>query len=543
MEDILWWYSKKYNRKPCLCCAVNGPAALPDRHMGILKSESYRRGVINSTILNMVAKAVGFINSLLIINLFGPVFETDIYFLILATVALLSGFVNGMDNLVLIPEAMRLRYSSGPLAENAFLNYFIRIYIIIGAVIALLVLISPVLFYSVFSDFRIADLRQKEQLLFLSAFLFPVQLLNSLFTSILSSHKYFTASMFTALVNSIFSIVLLLSLNGVLGIYSAVIAVLSGYCINFLWLAYYMWKELHWRFFLPPKRPLKKFMHAAGLMMLNILPVSLRSYFTVYLITGIGAGVITSYNYGQQLSLLPHNLIAIQLIAVAGVKLNELSSRNEEAEMNRFTTDLLRLLYFVMLPVGAVIALSSADITQFLFGYSQKIKPEALSSISLVIFFMALTLPNVALDLALTRVVMARQKIKEGVVYAVLTHFVFVILVFAGVRLLGLKGFLIAYLAGNTLFLPALYYFVLKKSAPFIKYLDWIRSSAGFILFNLLLMTLLLLLKQLLPGGIYPVLMIAATGVVYVTAVLIFNRVTGYYKPANQFLDKFLFSK
>jgi putative peptidoglycan lipid II flippase len=511
--------------------------------MALLKSESYRKGAVSSTLLNVIAKGIGFINSLLIIYIFGSGFETDLYFLILSTVTLVTSFINGIDSLVLIPEAMRLRINEGPEREKKFLNFFIRLYTGIGLVIAAFILLLPVLFYSFFSEFSKTALENKNAVLMLSAVLFPVQLLNSLFISILASHKYFTIPMLTALVNSIISITVLVILRDSLSITGAAIAVLSGYIINFCWLFLYLRKELQWNFFSKVQRPSGTVVRNIFLMELNILPVLLRNYITVFLLTGLGAGVMTAYNYGQQISLLPHALLATQIVTVAGIKFNELSSKNQREDLDAMLNGFLKLLYIILLPLAAIMSLTSGEAASFIFGYSKKIQPDTINNISLVIFFMALTLPNLAMDLTLSRLLMAQQKIKEGLPYALITHFVFFVLVFAGISFFGLKGFLWAYFTGNNIFLPVLYYFLLKKTIPFIQYTKWIKSSLPFIFFNIVLIAVFLIVKEQLPLQAPALVVITVTATLYITAVVLFNKMFNYYRPINELLAKLFVTK
>lgn len=68
----------------------------------MIKSASYKKGVVVSTLLNIFAKGIGFLNTLIITFYFGVNAGTDIYFYILAVAALITGSINGIDYLVLV---------------------------------------------------------------------------------------------------------------------------------------------------------------------------------------------------------------------------------------------------------------------------------------------------------------------------------------------------------------------------------------------------------------------------------------------------------
>ncbi|MBK6634358.1 MAG: hypothetical protein IPG38_08605 [Chitinophagaceae bacterium] len=80
----------------------------------MLKTESYKKGVVVSTMLNILVKGIGFINTLIIAFYFGANAGTDIYFFVLSiTVLVTTGMLNGIDSIILIPQAMKLREREG----------------------------------------------------------------------------------------------------------------------------------------------------------------------------------------------------------------------------------------------------------------------------------------------------------------------------------------------------------------------------------------------------------------------------------------------
>ena len=76
----------------------------------MLKTESYRKGILYSVFFNFVARSIAFLNAFVIAFYFGTNSTTDLYFYVLSFVTIVAGFINGMDTFVLIPESMRLRH-------------------------------------------------------------------------------------------------------------------------------------------------------------------------------------------------------------------------------------------------------------------------------------------------------------------------------------------------------------------------------------------------------------------------------------------------
>jgi len=386
-------------------------------------------------------------------------------------------------------------------------------------------------------------LGQQNLMLALSAVLFPIQLLNSLFVSILSSHRYFTVPMLVSLVNSLVSITVLVLLGTVFSITGAVIAVIAGYVVNFVWLIFFMRKHLHWNFFEKPVRPAGKVFHNIFLMQINLLPISLRSYITTLLLSGLGAGVITALNYGQQISFIPEMLILTQVIAVVGIKFNELSAKGAQKDLNLVFSDLLSLLFLIILPVAAVLAIMSEEVVREIFGRSNKISRETMDNIAMIIYFMALTLPARSLDMVMTKLITAQQKIKEGVIYGIITHVIVTLFIFIGLKFYGLKGYLAAFFIGNVILLPLLYFLLIKKMAPFIDFTKWLIRSAPFILFNILLIIGFIQLKKYFLLEMHPLLSISLVSAGYFSAVVIFNYLSGYYEPVNSIIRKTILRK
>jgi len=53
----------------------------------MLKTESYKKGIVISTGLNVIVKAILFLNSIVIAYYFGTSIDTDLYFYIFSTIS------------------------------------------------------------------------------------------------------------------------------------------------------------------------------------------------------------------------------------------------------------------------------------------------------------------------------------------------------------------------------------------------------------------------------------------------------------------------
>ena len=100
--------------------------------MLLLKTESYRKGVIYSSLFNVTGKSVAFIQQWLIGYYFGMGTASDVFFFTYNIILFLSYFFLNMTTSVLIPSGMRIRNQESDEASRSFFNGFILIYVIIA---------------------------------------------------------------------------------------------------------------------------------------------------------------------------------------------------------------------------------------------------------------------------------------------------------------------------------------------------------------------------------------------------------------------------
>lgn len=491
------------------------------------KQESYKKGIIASTLLNIGSRGIGFINSLLLVYLFGTNAGTDSYFLVVSTLGFISSFLIGIINYVVIPESMRIRQNKNIAAEQSYVNFFFWLFLAIGALLLILVVSSPVYFYSLFSKFKESDLTQYQLLLTISCLLFPLNLLINLLVMVLSSHKYFTVPMIVAMVNSIVSIAMLFILKAYFGVTAAVIAFVTGSLINMAWVTWYLVKRLHWNFF-TITTPTRTNWRNILLMEINLIPVSFRSYVTVYMLSGLGAGIITSYNYGMQIALIPEIMVVSQVSAVLAIKYNELSAASDTVGIDKLFQKSMRLLFFGLLPVGILIFLLSPEFLRVLFIFKNK---EEISSLMLIAGFMscfAVALPFRALDVMISNIMTAQQKIKQGVVFAVLLHCSVILLTILAVHFFGLLGFYYLTVIIYVFMIPLFYYFFTRRVLSFIKIGMWVKRTATYFLPMAMVATGLFFFKKyfLLHTNIW--ITIATITALMVVAVFSVNKVVKY---------------
>src|SRR5690606_25598155 len=216
--------------------------------MPILKTESYKKGIAYSTLLNVVSKGLVFINSLVVAFYFGTQIKTDIYFYTYNTIVILSAFITSLNASVLIPESMRIRIKEGEEKSKEFLNLFIYGYIALTSIIVIVFIADPVHIFKAMSSFELQSIENQKSILLLAVPLIVMMPLVNLLTDIMASYKYFTAPMIAGIINGVFSIVFVVVFHSVLDIISLLFGLLASYSINLLLLIFLMAKKLSWNF-------------------------------------------------------------------------------------------------------------------------------------------------------------------------------------------------------------------------------------------------------------------------------------------------------
>lgn len=490
--------------------------------ISMLKTESYKKGIIFSTGLNIIAKGLYFLNTLIIAFYFGAGIGTDIYFFVISIALLItSGMLNSIDAIILIPRAMKLRESDGETASRNFINFFIYLYLFIGVIIFLAAAVAPVLFYNVFSKFKPDVLVQHKYLLYAGAALIFFQLINNFLGAILSSYKYFTVTILTSLITSLCSIIVTVFFHRQLGIAGTLAAVAASYGINFLFLLAIMKLRLQWQFGKFTVVKTKELWSNIGLLQLNILPVWLRNYITLFLLSGLGVGIVSSVNLAQQAAGIIDTLVIAQVLAVAGIKFNELYAKQNIALLNELFIKVANFLLLVLLPAVVIIFFYAGDFAVLIFKRGN-MAGSSLDMVSLCLKYLILLSPLMLLNSICTRIFSAAQMVRQGLLYSISAHIIFLLLTIILINWLQLKGYLYAMLAGYSIII-FFFYHLFKTKLSQIDFASVLKFGIKQLLINLIIAIPVFFACQKITGINYIVLLLIAA-FIQVAVMGIINR-------------------
>lgn len=453
--------------------------------MKYTKIDSYKKGIVFSSILNLGSKLLLFVQNMVLAYYFGANAKVDIFFYCFTTLTLVSTFIALLNGYVLVPESMRITKESGQKEAIRFLNVFIYLYLLFGIVVTIPMMLAPVDTFLFISNFDPQLLEQYRPLLLLSIPLFTLMIVQVLLTDILSSFKYFTAPQTSKVINSLLGLAFIFLFHKKLDVASILWGLIAGYLINIFFLIRLMRSHLHWsfgfRWFPIEKRIWVNSIYAQ----LGNIASLLGNYLPLYMLSGFSAGIISALNYGQRTANLPTNSITQQFSPVAGIKFNELYAAGDYNGLNQIFIKSVNALLFVLFPISGIFMLYDTELVTLVYERGA-FDTESTRNSAMFLSLLGLSIPFIALNNMVSRLYMSGHKIKEYFWYQVLKNISLMVMVYYGITLWGPVGFPIAYLANNILNIFACQWMI-NRQFGFIHYNQVNLGIAKIFIINLVI--------------------------------------------------------
>jgi putative peptidoglycan lipid II flippase len=486
----------------------------------LIKSESYKRGMALSVVFNMAAKFLLFLLTICIARLFGTNIKTDIYFFIYSSMVLLSGSVNAIDTAVIIPESMRLRETKGTNASTAFLNYFLRIYFLIGIFfIAVIFYFGTAIFASV-SKFAVADIELYKNYFIIGSFYFLFQLLINYLNTILVSLKFFTVPMIASGVNSCIVVAGTLLLYKEYDIESVLISGLAAYLINLAGLIYILKKIAGFNFMVSRSAVEKKIWSKLFFSELGQFATLASSYFPLYILSGFNSGFISAMNYGKNIADIPNTLLTAQVANVSGIKMNEQAVQNNFNSLNEIFIRSTKLLVFFLVPAGFFMFVFAQPLVE-LFYASQHFTLDAVKGAAKFLQLLAITIFSIGVNAMVTRIFIAMQIIKQALFYKIIMNGLLIAAIWLFTKFYGAYGFAYGVIFMNMVNFLSMF-FICRKFFKSINYSHVINYTAQVIAINLPLA--FICYYFLSAANIFYLYKLIIGGIVYLVIMLMANR-------------------
>lgn len=484
--------------------------------LNLFKPVSYQKGAALAVASTAGWKIISFVNSILIALYFGAKSGTDLYFYLIMLIGFGVTFLQKLNTTVLVPEAMFLARSDES-ASRRFLNFFLLVYAAVCVLVCLAGFTLAVPTLSGLSRFT-PQLLQNNSVLLGGAFcLFASNLLVSYLTSVAEMHKFFGTVLLTPL-NALLPLLSLLLFGHSAGIVSMVYGFLAANLIQILVFLVLLKLKLNWDFtpsFIPlHKRTQKNMLAGQTLEIVGIL----NSLLPVYLISGLGAGLISVLNYAKQIADAPVEIIVNRVSNVSKIQLTEDASGRHFNTLNRHFLNTSHFLLFLLVPVSVFVSFYAYDVIALFFmrGRFTSAAAQAAADFLRPLIFMIVILVPVLMQ---SNVISATRKVKESFGYLLLSNLFFTVLAFGGISLWGAFSYPYLLLASNLVGFWV-NYFLFKKHFPFIKYAHQFLDFGRLLSINIIALFFSALAHQFLGTGSH-LLNLLFGGVVYITVLIL----------------------
>lgn len=486
--------------------------------MKLFRVESYRRGIIISSILSVFGKILGYINNLIIAYYFGTQAKTDVYFYFFATFSLLASFLTTMDSSVLIAQSMRLREKKSFEESMRFLNFFLYFFICIVAILTIIIALNPIDIFLIFSKFKYPILANNYFIIILSLPLFFLIVVTTYLNDILYSFKYFTLPVIASILNTGIIISFIIIFQVKYDILSVILGTILSYIINLFLLVYLLKRELKWKFKFKFINISKEVWHNLIYSQAGNVFTILASYIPLYLLSNYSEGVISGLNYGKRIADLPILFISTQLALVTGIKFNELYSKNDFKTLDTIFRSTVRLLIFILTPISGIFFLNGEEIIKVLFYRGAFDYNSVKISTDFLVYF-GITLPFLVIISMIGNLFVAAQIIKYSFIYQIVVNSMQIGIMFFGVNLYGYIGYPVAVLITNVLNVFFVY-LLFVKFFPYVQYLEIIKYLVVILLTNVLI---IIIIKIIPLSSLSPFVKLLIASLVYIILLIGIN--------------------
>jgi putative peptidoglycan lipid II flippase len=486
----------------------------------LINEESYKRGTALSVLFNIISKGILFLLTIIIARYFGSNIKTDIYFFVFASMILMSGFINSIDTAVLIPESMRIRENEGNEKAEAFLNFFLVVYLLIGIAFLVMMYFFGPAFFGMISKFSKADILTYRNYFWIGSFFFIFHVLTNYINTIITSLKYFSIPMIISSLKSCIAIAGIFLLKADYDVLSVFLGGLIAYAFNLVILLVVIKKMLNWKFHISRAGITKQTRGNIFYAELGQIATVASSMFPLYLLSGFGSGIISVMNYGKNIADIPNTLVTAQFSNVSGIKLNEEVARQDHESMNETFVKTSKLLVFILIPMGFYLFVFAAPIVE-LFYHRQNFTTEAVTQSAVFLQLLAVSIFCIAVNTMVTRVFIALQAIRQAFFYQVILNVLLIAAIWICTNRYGAYGYPYGIIIVNVINYLAMY-FICKKIAPAINYKTVLTYTVVIILINGVIAAGLYWAADYLGAGIW--LNIILGFLLYLIILLILNK-------------------
>ena len=390
----------------------------------LFKPTSYRSAAALAVGATALWKGISFINALLLAAYFGASRATDVYFYLILTMGVGWFFVQRLNAAVIIPHAMTLE-STKPNSGRALLNGYLYMYIVLAALLIGLGICAPVQSVSLFSRFSAPYLETQRTLIAWAFVFFALQILTTYLLAILEMYKRFATALFTPL-NALMPLLFLLCFGRTHGVISMLYGFVVSYAVQVLIYSVMLKKELGWK--LTRGEIYHSAAFAKNLVSNQCMELAniVSGVLPLYLLSGLGTGVVSALNYARQLSDSSTEVFTLRVTNVSKIQLTELAAQNNWPAFNNAYNTTHFALWFLLTPLSVFSIFYAPEIITLFFARGEFSTQDVRESAAFLRPLLGLVWIMVPI-LMQSNIVAATRKLKEFFPYALAGILLFIV--------------------------------------------------------------------------------------------------------------------
>lgn len=359
--------------------------------MALLRSESYKSGVIFSSVFNVLGKLMAFVQQWMIVYYFGSSLSTDLFFFTYNIVLYVGFFFQNFTTSVLVPEGVKIRVAEGDGRSQQFLNSYMFLF---GWVSLGVLLVGMSNVHGIFYHLSSYSTEVVDANIAMICWCLPILLLNvvvSVMTEILVSYKYFTMPYMVSLVNYILGVLFVIFFHDRWGLDSVAIGLIVGYVANIFIVGIFMKRELHWSFFTRYEFRFRSILRSGLFSQLGQVVYLVSLYVPQMIFTSFPEGTLTAVNFADKILFIPAIFLVAQITSVMSVKVYNLVAIGDKVELSRLIERIMVLVTLGLLLCAVFISFLSEWMIDLIFyfgNYDASSKEITSHVLSLVIFYL-----------------------------------------------------------------------------------------------------------------------------------------------------------
>lgn len=357
----------------------------------MLRTESYKKGIVHSSIFNVIAKIAAFVQQWLIGYYFGIGSGTDVFFFTYNIILFVSFFFLNFTTSVLIPEGMKIRNTESDAISKQFFNFYILGYAIIGLIFSVIANIDTQWLMRVASSFPQEVIVDNVSLVRWCVPIIFLNLIVSIMSEILVSYKYFTVPNIVTFTNYIIGIAFIIIFHDSMKLQSVAMGLILGYIVNLLVVVIMMKRELKWDFLVFRNSRFKQISGSALYSQCGYIVYLAALYVPQNIFSQMSSGVLTAVNFADKILTIPSIFLVGQITNVMAIKINNLVSVGRLQELSILAEKLIIVTTVGLLIVSVAISVLSDWIVTLLFSwgnYDMKAMSVTSRILSTMIFYL-----------------------------------------------------------------------------------------------------------------------------------------------------------